>query len=501
MKFKYILGRILLIILVSYYTIKISNTRGRLNINIMFGQQQIVIYFAIYIIITITILPTIVHGGSNTVSRNNIRGGRRLDSVFSGHCQKSGCRTSPNDVASGKPQKKILDPADSLENYRKNPANHAKYYAADPRLPAAANSDVNNNPGTFMTLVAEWVFAFLLLRFVVMFARGNGYLDQRTMRKIQQIKDHLIDVLNQSWGNVRSSVMNRSQSMSDLGARRKRSKAAAKTKSGKKVASGVRDAIPSERSVASLGSLVDLIGWDDEESQSTYTSAGDYSEYSDASTKFKNDWNTKHKKKTEQYDDSTIGDTTNGEGYSLGGQSGLTTLLSDVAIADNSVRNSHSPNVVQKRKAVTSKKHVKKSGPDSLDDSLLSSQIMTGRRNDPNRRSDPSLASESVLSKFVDNLFTSKKDKKKRDDGKLRSSLQKDDDHHRKGGHKDKPSRRRTVDNNDVNHKNSSSNGGHTKKKTEQHQNGGQHKNGHSNTKKKKESNKKEKRDATEQKK
>jgi len=466
----------------------------------MFVQQQIVIYFAIYIIITITILPTIVYGG-NTVSRNNIRGGRRLDSAFSGHCQKSGCRTSPDDEASGKPQKKILDPADSLENYRKNPANHAKYYAADPRLPAAANSDVNNNPGTFMTLVAEWVFAFLLLRFIVMFARGNGYLDQRTMRKIQQIKDHLIDVLNQSWGNVRSSVMNRSQSMSDLGARRKRSKAAAKTKSGKKVASGVRDAIPSERSVASLGSLVDLIGWDDEESQSTYTSAGDYSEYSDASTKFKNDWNTKHKKKTEQYDDSTIGDTTNGEGYSLGGQSGLTTLLSDVAIADNSVRNSHSPNVVQKRKAVTSKKHVKKSGPDSLDDSLLSSQIMTGRRNDPNRRSDPSLASESVLSKFVDNLFTSKKDKKKRDDVKLRSSLQKDDNHHRKGGHKDKPSRRRTVDNNDVNHKNSSSNGGHTKKKKEQNQNGGQHKNGHSNTKKKKESNKKEKRDATEQKK
>ena len=465
----------------------------------MFQQQQIVIYFAIYIIITISIIPTIVHGGSNTLSRNNIRGGRRLDSVFSGHCQKSGCRTSP-DEASGKPQKKILDPADSLENYRKNPANHAKYYAADPRLPAAANSDnVNNNPGTFMTLVAEWVFAFLLLRFVVMFARGNGYLDQRTMRKIQQIKDHIIDLLNQSWGNVRSSVMNRSQSMSDLGARRKRSKVA-KTKSGKRVASGVRDAIPSERSVASLGSLVDLIGWD-EESQSTYTSAGDYSEYSDASTKFKNDWNTKHKKKIEQYDDSTIGDTTNGDGYSLGGQSGLITLLSDVAIADNSVKKSHSPNVVQKRKAVASKKHVKKSGPDSLDDSLLSSQIMTGKRNDPNRRSDPSLASESVLSKSVDNLFTSKKDKKKRDDGKLRSSLQEDDNghHKKKGGHKDKPGRRRTVDN-DVNHKNSSSNGGHTKKKKEQ-QNGGQHKNGHSNTKKKKESNKKEKRDATEQKK
>ena len=465
-------------------------------------QQQIIIYIAIYLIITISIIPTIVHGGSNTVSRNNIRGGRRLDSVFSGHCQKSGCRTSPDDEASGKPQKKILDPADSLENYRKNPANHAKYYAADPRLPASANSDVNNNPGTFMTLVAEWVFAFLLLRFIVMFARGNGYLDQRTMRKIQQLKDHLIDVLNQTLGNVRSSVMNRSQSMSDLGARRKRSKAAAKTKSGKKVASGVRDAIPSERSVASLGSLVDLIGWD-EESQSTYTSAGGYSEYSDASTRFKNDWNTKNKKKTEQFDDSTIGDTTNGEGYSLGGQSGLTTLLSDVAIADNSVKKSslHSPNVVQKRKAVASKKHVEKSGPDSLDDSLLSSQIMTGKRNDPNRRSDPSIASESVLSKFVDNLFTtSKKDKKKRDDGKLRSSLQEDDNghHKKKGGHKDKP-RRRTVDN-DVNHKNSSSNGGHTKKK-EQHQNGGQHKNGHSNTKKKKESNKKEKRDATEQKK
>ena len=457
----------------------------------MFVQQQIIIYIAI-LIITISIIPTVY--GKNSLPINNIRGGRRLDSAFSGHCQKSGCRTSPDDEASGKPQKKILDPADSLENYRKNPANHAKYYAADPRLPASANSDVNNNPGTFMTLVAEWVFAFLLLRFIVMFARGNGYLDQRTMRKIQQIKDHLIDVLNQSWGNVRSSVLNRSQSISDLGARRKRSK----SKSGKRVASGVRDAIPSERSVASLGSLVDLIGWDDEESQSTYTSTGDYSE-SDASTKFKNDWNTKHKKKTEQYDDSTIGDTTNGEGYSLGGQSGLTTLLSDVAIADNSVKKSHSPNVVQKRKAVASKKHVKKSGPDSLDDSLLSSQIMTGKRNDPNRRSDPSLASESVLSKFVDNLFTSKTDKKKRDDGKLRSSLQEDDNghHKKKGGHKDKLGRRRTVDNNDVNHKNSSSNGGHTKKKKEQNQNG--HANGH--TKKKKESNKKEKRDATEQKK
>ena len=364
---------------------------------------------------------------------------------FSGHCQKSGCRTSP-DEASTSSKKKVLDPSKSLQNYRDSQKNQPHYYASGAASSSGAdNATGNNTPSNFMTLATEWIIAFFLLRFIVMYIRGNN-IDHR---KLTSIKTSIID-------SFKSLVRAISNTIKEAKKDHKNKKGGGR-RTVRRAHAGIRSSSITDGSVASLGSLVHLIGYDDEESQQTYddsrtntyddsaySSDADSTTYASYYSKAKNDWTTKRKRNSliHSVDESSLGLST----------LGMASLSSTVAIADHlqsssnnkGKTSSHNKTQVNKRKVVIASKKKTKVSHHHNDDTQESGSNGSG----------------SILSKFVTNLYkgsgsgtTKKNDKKKNDDGHhLRRSLQDDNHHHHndnsnnnKGGGGG-ANRRRTLD-------------------------------------------------------
>ena len=358
---------------------------------------------------------------------------------FSGHCQKSGCRTSP-DEASTSSKKKVLDPSKSLQNYRDSQKNQPHYYASG----AASSTGVGNNTGNFMTLATEWIIAFFLLRFIVMYIRGNN-IDHR---KLTSIKTSIID-------SFKSLIRAISNTIKEAKKDHKNKKGGGR-RTVRRAHAGIRSSSITDGSVASLGSLVHLIGYDDEESQQTYddsrtntyddsaySSDADSTTYASYYSKAKNDWTTKRKRNSliHSVDESSLGIST----------LGMASLSSTVAIADHlqsssnnkGKSSSHNKTQVNKRKVVIASKKKTKVSHHHNDDTQESGSNGSG----------------SILSKFVTNLYkgsgsgtTKKNDKKKNDDGHhLRRSLQDDNHHHHNDNSNNKgggggANRRRTLD-------------------------------------------------------
>ena len=339
---------------------------------------------------------------------------------FSGHCQKSGCRTSPDEASTSSAKKKVLDPSKS--------------------------SVERNNTGNFMTLATEWIIAFFLLRFIVMYIRGNN-IDHR---KLTSIKTSIID-------SFKSLIRAISNTIKEAKKDHKNKKGGGR-RTVRRAHAGIRSSSITDGSVASLGSLIHLIGYDDEESQQTYDDSSRTNTYDDSAyssdadsttyasyySKAKNDWTTKRKRNSliHSVDESSLGLST----------LGMASLSSTVAIADHlqsssnnkGKTSSHNKTQVNKRKVVIASKKKTKVSHHHNDDTQESGSNGSG----------------SILSKFVTNLYkgsgsgtTRKNDKKKNDDGHhLRRSLQDDNHHHHNNNSSNNKgggggaNRRRTLD-------------------------------------------------------
>lgn len=431
----------------------------------MFIQQynSFITYFIIIISIHSTYIPHIIpHVNAEE---------------FSGHCQKSGCRNSPDaDIID------YRDPAKAFENYKKNQANHGKYTANNPikqpanvvnAVPVSGGSGgvgvdgtvATNSPASFLTLVVEWIVASLLLRSIVMFARGNN-IDRRKLQAIKVSMSNIMRSIPRALNARINGPINKKQ----------------KRKMAKRVASGIRSGYPSTGSVSDLGSLVELIGWDEESQMSrsladtgtlegtidTGKTSNEDDDYSEASTTFasyyskeKKDWTTKRKRNSlnlRKYDNGRNGgeESTVGGGTAFTGYTGATSLFgasSTIAIGDDESMKPQSQSIAKQRKnkPLPAKRIKKTHNDDSVISTNSQSQYTGNGANSYISRDTQSqyTGETSILSKFIGNLFTEDQGKKKGGgsghDKKYRRSLQDDTyNNHHPNNHNDHKSKRKS---------------------------------------------------------